>query len=126
MTLYGRTDNPSEMLHALTGYMMFDKDDIAWLMREGGWDSVVLHEMGHVLGIGSLWDDNNLAVVGRDDYYGPNAAREWRDMGCNYHPPVETHGSSGTRGVHWDEACLAGEQPRSSFDHSSPAPQNRF
>ena len=36
--------------------MQFDVADMAKLISNGTLQSVVLHEMGHVLGIGTLWD----------------------------------------------------------------------
>ncbi len=41
---------------AVTGEMRFDSADVADLLAEGSFDDVVLHEMGHVLGIGTLWN----------------------------------------------------------------------
>lgn len=40
---------------AFTGVMRFDASDIPSLIASGGLNSVVRHEMGHVLGFGSLW-----------------------------------------------------------------------
>jgi hypothetical protein len=38
------------------GRMQFDVDDIELLEQEGSLPAVILHEMGHVLGFGTLWD----------------------------------------------------------------------
>ena len=38
------------------GTMMFDSADVAGLVAGGTLDAVILHEMGHVLGFGTLWD----------------------------------------------------------------------
>ena len=50
------------------GHMRFDIADLASLEASGQLDEVVLHEMGHVLGFGSLWDDQLFPdlLVGRD------------------------------------------------------------
>lgn len=37
------------------GVMTFDSADVAGLVAAGRLNSVILHEMGHVLGLGSLW-----------------------------------------------------------------------
>ena len=37
------------------GYMTFDRDDLANMVSNGSIGDVILHEMGHVLGIGTLW-----------------------------------------------------------------------
>ena len=39
------------------GRMRFDTADLASLEGGGQLDEVVLHEMGHVIGIGSLWGE---------------------------------------------------------------------
>ncbi|MEZ4630634.1 MAG: hypothetical protein R2880_08000 [Deinococcales bacterium] len=42
------------------GIMRFDSADVAGLEQSGMFDEVILHEMGHVIGIGSLWSTFNL------------------------------------------------------------------
>jgi hypothetical protein len=39
------------------GIMKFDTADLANMQANGTLDDVILHEMGHVLGFGSIWDD---------------------------------------------------------------------
>lgn len=39
----------------IVGLMAFDSADLAVLQREGTLEAVILHEMGHVLGIGTFW-----------------------------------------------------------------------
>jgi leishmanolysin/Big-like domain-containing protein len=41
----------------VVGRMQFDEEDMQVLETEGLLEAVVLHEMGHVLGFGTLWDD---------------------------------------------------------------------
>eukprot|EP00934_Nitzschia_sp_Nitz4_P006015 Nitzschia sp. Nitz4//scaffold126_size65214//206//3751//NITZ4_006144-RA/size65214-augustus-gene-0.60-mRNA-1//1//CDS//3329534653//6005//frame0 len=96
----------------LTGRMVFDAEDIDWMEKKGILKGVIEHEMGHVLGIGTLWDKNGLVdypVSNR--YYGPNVLREWKAQGCEVDqsggaPIVEMDGGSGTAGGHFDEACF--------------------
>jgi hypothetical protein len=38
------------------GLMTFDKSDLQRMLDDGRLGRVVMHEMGHVLGIGTLWD----------------------------------------------------------------------
>jgi hypothetical protein len=40
----------------VVGTMLFDTADVGSLIAAGQLDAVVLHEMGHVLGFGTLWD----------------------------------------------------------------------
>jgi hypothetical protein len=100
--------------HTLEGSMTFDEADIQDMINKGLWTSVVLHEMGHVLGIGSLWYRNDLQSYkghdGRDDEYRGNIAQDkWEEIGCSGDVPVETDGGYGTAGGHWDEACMDDE-----------------
>ncbi len=39
----------------IVGVMTFDSADVAGLVNNGSLNAVILHEMGHVLGFGSLW-----------------------------------------------------------------------
>jgi hypothetical protein len=39
------------------GRMHFDSEDMELLETEGSLQAVILHEMGHVIGFGTLWDD---------------------------------------------------------------------
>jgi hypothetical protein len=90
----------------LTGSMRFDEADIESMMASGIWTGVILHEMGHVLGIGTRWTNSGLYTDGEDEYVGTFAKREWANLGCSGKLPVELDGGSGTAGGHWDEACL--------------------
>jgi hypothetical protein len=47
----------------VVGLMSFDDDDLAGLEGNGTLSSVVLHEMGHVLGFGTLWGPTNLNLL---------------------------------------------------------------
>jgi hypothetical protein len=70
---------------------------------------VILHEMAHVLGIGTLWEHNSLhnGDCTSDYYSGAIARQKWADLGCTGDLPVETDGNCpGTAGAHWDELCM--------------------
>lgn len=45
---------------AFVGIMEFDQADLDLLELEGNMQTVVLHEMGHVLGVGTIWGYRNL------------------------------------------------------------------
>ena len=42
---------------ALVGVMKFDEADMQTMVSNGTLDEVITHEMGHVLGLGTLWDE---------------------------------------------------------------------
>ncbi|MHB1224602.1 MAG: Ig-like domain-containing protein [Gemmatimonadaceae bacterium] len=74
---------------------------------------VVSHELGHVLGIGTLWSYRSL-VYGRgsDDplFLGETAQAAYRDLGAGSAlVPVENSGGIGTRGSHWRESTFRTE-----------------
>lgn len=77
---------------------------------------VVLHEMAHVLGFGTLWEPISVfdPVVVFDqveystlsgEYYGTNALSHWNtEFGrTDSFVPVELGGGSGTANSHWNE-----------------------
>lgn len=97
------------------GKMEFDTSDLASMEKGGTLDDVILHEMGHVLGIGTLWKQNNLLIgSGTNDpqYIGPNAMKEYASLLGTSKPtpiPVENTGGPGTREGHWREAAFDAE-----------------
>jgi len=105
-----RQDDVTGKVTTITGQMVFDIYDIDEMIKLGTWNGVILHEMGHVLGIGTLWDFNNI-VDDNLNYLGGNAINVWKDdWGCVTNaPPVEKDYGPGTAGGHWDEECLVDE-----------------
>lgn len=107
---------PGSML-PVTGMMEFDTADLARMEMEGTLENVIVHEMGHVLGIGSLWGPSFFGLVqgagGRNPLYlGANAMREFSALLGVADPrpvPVENTGGSGTAGAHWRESVFLNE-----------------
>jgi len=102
----------------IVGGMRFDVADLASLEASGQLQLVILHEMGHVLGIGTLWRLTNLLVgyQSPDPYFiGAGALTVFPTLfgtGFNYpgnHVPVENTGGPGTRDGHWREGILRNE-----------------
>ncbi len=102
------------LYYTTTGSMQFDSADVAALVANNTFYSVVLHEMGHVLGIGTLWTFNsnvngtsyNLYNSGSGQYTGPNALANWQtefNLPSATYVPVELGGGSGTANGHWNE-----------------------
>jgi hypothetical protein len=99
-----------------TGAMTFDSADSQNQLGLGNWESIVLHEMFHALGFGTLWSLMGLtsgSVAGGDiRFTGVNAIdaykAEFPDIAASdpdflLGVPVETDGGPGTAGGHWDE-----------------------
>lgn len=94
----------------LWGEMQLDSADLALLEQGGRLQGVVLHEMGHVLGIGTLWnhllssDASACASATRVQYGGRYALHEYRLLGGPLAGvPVEDQHSVGTKCGHWKE-----------------------
>jgi hypothetical protein len=96
------------------GEMSFDSADLANLEAEGTLDDVITHEMGHVLGIGTLWGAKGLlAGSGGDDptFTGAGAVAEYAALtgAAPVGVPVENNGGPGTREGHWRESVFGNE-----------------
>ncbi len=97
--------------YTTTGTMQFDAADMAGMKANGTLKGVILHEMGHVLGIGTLWTYNNLYVANSGEYTGANALAAWRDEFTQpdaVFVPVELEGGGGTANGHWNENAGGG------------------
>lgn len=97
--------------------MEFDVADAEVFDSYGLWDDIVLHEMIHSLGLGTLWEYQGLLTTQVDDngtkkpvddtisyVYNGAQANYYSDL--LYNEPVaviEDEGGSGTAGGHWDE-----------------------
>lgn len=118
VALAGPCYDPSNPTPPPFGYMQFDRDDLDLLTASTSLETVVLHEMGHVLGIGTLWNVVDQADVAIDPKVAPvpcydepdprytdaNAVREWRAIsGTTTDVPVEEGINNGTSCGHWNE-----------------------
>ncbi len=101
----------------LVGVMEFDQDDLPGLLNSGTIDDVVLHEMGHVLGIGTLWNYRRTLLSGAgttDPFFtGAGARAEFPAIGGVIYSgnivPAENQGGAGTRDSHWRNSLFGRE-----------------
>ncbi|MEM9216665.1 MAG: leishmanolysin-related zinc metalloendopeptidase [Cyanobacteria bacterium P01_F01_bin.150] len=96
------------------GEMTFDSEDIAVMEAEGSFVDVIVHEMGHVLGIGTIWDNLDLLDVsnpGDPRFTGVLATAEYNKLfDVNESSvPVEAEGGPGTALSHWRESVFDNE-----------------
>jgi hypothetical protein len=96
------------------GLMQFDTADLAAMQADGTLLDVITHEMGHVIGIGTIWDHKGLLAGGgtrNPTFTGANAKREFGVLkGSGPLPvPVENTGGAGTRDGHWRESVFRNE-----------------
>ena len=97
----------------VVGAMRFDRDDVAQLELHDRFGDVVLHEIGHILGLGTLWKYRGLLEgAGSSDpfYVGASARSGFVSAGGATYAgnpvPVENAGGPGTREGHWRESVL--------------------
>ncbi len=77
---------------------------------------VIMHELGHALGLGPLWSalgfvEGDATPFGCDTTYytGANAKAEWNKFGGSGNIPLETGGGLGTCEVHWKSSNFGRE-----------------
>lgn len=88
---------------ATDGVMQFDSADWASLTPQQR-QAVILHEMAHVLGFGTLWSLNGVYTNGSGEYTGIFATQAWQsEFGQSGTPKVELGGGAGTADGHWNE-----------------------
>lgn len=97
-----------------TGVMQFDSADVAALEAAGQFDEVILHEMGHVLGFGTIWSLQGLLTgSGTIDprFIGTNAVAAYNSRFSTSATgvPVENTGGPGTANSHWRESVFTNE-----------------
>lgn len=101
----------------LSGVMFFDVADLDFLEELDLFEEVIVHEMGHVLGVGTLWNvapfgfDRTLRGGSDDNPYflGRKANVFWNAEGGTLELPIEGDFGPGTRFGHWDEEALNNE-----------------
>lgn len=97
----------------LIGQLRLDAADLQQMERAGTLNDVIMHEMGHILGFGTVWSRKSLVngTAGADPYFtGEHAVAEYRHAGgMQVGVPVENTGSTGTRDSHWRESVFGSE-----------------
>lgn len=98
------------------GRMSFDKADLKQMEQSKTLNDVITHEMGHVLGIGTIWTQKRLLKrAGSDNpaFAGKRAMTEYgaiQGAGAKKKEvPVENSGGPGTRDSHWRESVFHNE-----------------
>lgn len=108
------------------GIMEFDSADLAELAERGRLEDVILHEMGHVLGLGANW-----VLTGRvtdlldPEYNGPAGVAAYQELGGNRFVPLEDDGELGTILGHWRESVF-GDELMTGYLGSRPAVMSRL
>jgi hypothetical protein len=98
-----------------TGGMEYDSADLAVTSNDGLYQ-LALHELAHVLGIGTLWVENSVYTNGSFQYTGAAALAEYQKLvpGATY-VPVENDGGEGSVDAHWEKDFFSPGGPDSLF-----------
>jgi hypothetical protein len=91
----------------VVGVLIFDSADVSTFGSQ--LTPIAIHEIGHTLGIGTIWSLKGLltgANTNNPRFTGANARREWRTLGGTGSVPVENTGGPGTRNGHWRESVF--------------------
>jgi hypothetical protein len=112
------------------GIMSFDTADLRAMEQQGTLNDVIAHEMGHVIGVGTVWSSKGLLRgVGSTNptFVGKTAKAEYGKLrGSGSTPvPVENRGGQGTRDSHWREVIFRNEL-MSGFIASPNNPMSRM
>jgi hypothetical protein len=96
------------------GLMSFDMADLAAMQSDGTLVDVITHEMGHVIGIGTIWENKNLLVGANTNnprFKGVAAKKEYGALKGTGPTavPVENTGGPGTMNSHWRETVFRNE-----------------
>jgi hypothetical protein len=97
----------------VVGIMRFDSTDLDALEADGTLKNVVLHEMLHVVGFGTIWGSKNLLSTSISDpeFLGAGASDAFQHYngGTTDTVPVEAGGGEGTAFSHWRESVFKNE-----------------
>ena len=98
----------------MSGLITIDPADLDSAIADGSFFNVILHEFLHVVGIGTLWEEQ---VTGEEllidsattTYSALGALAVWGQLGCSGDLPLDSDLG------HWDEECLKDEIMTSSY-----------
>lgn len=92
------------------GNIIIDSSDLNSMRSGQTLLSVIIHEIGHVLGIGTLWDALGLTEsFGYVGEYGLEAYRQLSGNASAAYVPLETSGGEGTADAHWSDSLFGNE-----------------
>ena len=127
----GPTHVRPHSLLPIKGIIEFDRGDLARMEADGSLLNVMVHEIAHILGLGTIWTLKNLLLgvgTANPQFTGRAAMREFGDLIGASGPvpvPVANTGGSGTREGHWREAVF-GNELMTGYLNTGPNPLSRL
>ncbi len=122
----------------VAGLMRFDSADVANLEDAGSFEAVILHEMGHVLGVGTLWGLEGFlqnpsvpSSPGADTHHsGAHTLAAFNAIGGQIFTsgskvPVENSAIPGSGDGHWRESVATNEL-MTPYLNAGPAPLSQL
>ncbi len=118
----------------ISGLMRFDTYDLGLMAQRGIFDEVIKHEMGHVLGIGTLWNlgapfparQLRTGAPANYAFVGKFANIQWNAEGGTGLLPIANVGAAGSIGGHWRESVLTNELMTPSIGATGINPLSRI
>jgi hypothetical protein len=114
-------------LVALAGHVRLDLDDLVNDLEDGTALATISHQLLHILGFGSLWNQLGLVRGSSNDpmFNGKHATRAFQDALSRpyggFGVPVENLGGAGAAMSHW-RTSLMGQEMMSAFACGGVAP----
>ncbi len=105
-------------LTPFVGFLTLDEYDLLGITNQELVTGLIQHEMGHILGFGTLWradlfdlvEGTNDTIANDPRYTGEAAVAEYRGVvGSATSIPVENTGGQGTENSHWRESVFGNE-----------------
>jgi hypothetical protein len=112
----------------VVGVMSLNSTTLTSLATNGLLNDVVTHEMGHLLGFGTVWDLDDLIQDSTSQnpwFSGPDAQAAFRTADPGYSDkivPVEAGGGAGTTLSHWRESVMTNELMTGFINSPGPNP----
>lgn len=102
-------------------YIKIEKGDMEKAFINNNFGDLMLHEFGHVVGVGTRWNEDDLDSsyklidAASKTYTGTNGLAAWNTMGCTGELPLAPSND------HWNEDCLFNEvmTPKLKFQHKA-------
>lgn len=97
------------------GSLLLDSDDLLPNAGDQWVTHIISHEIGHVLGFGTIWGDDGLDLITGEGtsnprFTGTHAVAEFEALGGSGSVPVEGTGGEGTRDSHWRQSVFRNER----------------